>query len=127
MRFRTDHTTVKYLKSVKRLQGITAEETSHGGTKKWVLKSNNELDNSLTQIAFGRFEKDESCPVHVHPTMDEYFFILNGKGTYIIGEEMVDLEPNMLIEIPAGTEHQLLADKDNHLEFIYWGVAKSES
>lgn len=103
---------------------LDEERTSHGTTSKWVLKQNRDLDNSLTQIAFGKFEAGESCPKHVHSSMDEYFFIQGGKGTYKVGEETISLCPQMLVEIPAGVEHQLFADKGSFLEFIYWGVAK---
>ncbi len=78
----------------------------------------------MTQIAFGTFNAGESCPMHSHETMDEYFFFLKGTGTYIIGEETVDLEENLLVEVPAGIAHQLQADRGEKLEFIYWGVAK---
>lgn len=105
------------------LSSLAPEETSHGGTKKWVFRSNSELHNSLTQIAFGKFEPGESCPLHLHQTMDEYFFFLDGIGTYIIGDESLSIEPRMLIEIPAGTQHQLIADNGTTLEFIYWGVS----
>ena len=103
---------------------LEEERTSHGTTDKWVLKRNGDLDNALTQIAFGKFEVGESCPKHAHATMDEYFFIQAGKGTYKVGEETISLHPQTLVEVPAGVEHQLFADKGSILEFIYWGVAK---
>lgn len=102
---------------------IEPEKTSHGTSQKWVLRTCLELKNSLTQIAFGRFEIGESCPEHKHTTMDEYFFFTQGKGTYIIGDDQISIEPNTLIEVPANTTHLLVADKGEALEFVYWGVA----
>ena len=99
------------------------EETSHGNTLKWVLKSNPKLSNSLTQIAIGCFQPGESCPMHQHESMFEYFYFTSGTGTYIIENERISLKPKMLIEIPPRTQHQLVADSDEQLEFIYWGVS----
>lgn len=105
------------------LDELSCEETSHGNSVKQVFLRSAELFNQLTQIAFSRFLPDEQTPMHSHQSMDEYFFFLSGQGRYIIAEETIVLQPKMLIEIPAGTNHQLIADKPDGLEFLYWGVA----
>ncbi|MCF8275182.1 MAG: cupin domain-containing protein [Flavobacteriales bacterium] len=100
-------------------------ETSHGGTQKRFFISKDDLPNALTQIAYGTFQMGESCPMHKHQTMDEYFYFIKGHGTYLIDDEVVETEPCMLVNIPAESNHQLLANKNESLEFIYWGVAKT--
>lgn len=112
------------MKYLFKLSEIPFTDTSHGTTKKRVLLQGDELPNALTQIAHGEFQIGESCPMHHHPTMDEYFYFIRGRGTYVIGGDRFGVEPSTLVEIPAGTTHQLLADKNDVLEFVYWGVSR---
>lgn len=107
----------------KSLNKLSAIETAHGSGKKYVFRTNEQMKNSSTQIAYGVFKPGEVCETHIHPTMYEYFFFIKGVGTYIIGEQKVDLQPNTFLEIPPGVQHSLHADKGKTLEFVYWGIA----
>ena len=54
--------------------------------------------------------------------MDEYFFVLSGQGTYIIGDEKVRLLKGDFIKIPAGVSHRVNCDSKEGLEMIYFGI-----
>ena len=107
----------------KYLNDIQGSLTAHGSGTKFVFRNNEQLDSSLTQIAFGKFQPGEICERHMHPTMDECFYFIKGHGEYLIGEELVVLIPGTFLLIPAGREHELRALGDEPLEFVYWGVA----
>jgi len=111
------------LEFLKKLSDITPKPTAHGSGKKYVFRKNEEMSNASTQIAFGHFRSGEVCEEHVHESMFEYFFFISGEGTYIIEGVLYSLEPNMFLEIPAGSKHSLHADKGKDLRFIYWGVS----
>lgn len=102
---------------------ISPQVTAHGSGKKFVFRTNDEMPHAATQFAFGTFEPGEVCETHIHPTMYEYFYFIKGTGTYIIEEQVIDLTPQTFLEIPAGKEHSLHADKGETLEFVYWGIA----
>lgn len=108
---------------LEKLSNITPVPTVHNSGKKYVFRTNSDLKNACTQIAYGVFEPGEICEAHTHPTMFEYFFFIKGKGSYIIDEEKYDINEHTFLEIPAGYKHSLHADKNERLEFIYWGVA----
>ncbi|MEO6915391.1 MAG: cupin domain-containing protein [Chitinophagaceae bacterium] len=98
--------------------------TAHAcGMKKTLFTHNDTLSN-LTQFAFGKLRSGESIPAHIHPTMEEFFFFLKGKGTYVISDTLVELTPGIAVRIPAGSAHTMHADED--LEFVYFGIAISE-
>ncbi|WP_074224548.1 cupin domain-containing protein [Algoriphagus halophilus] len=105
------------------LKSLVPVDNAHGFGKKLVFKKNDELDNSLTQIAIGVFQPDESCEEHMHPTMFEYFYFLNGEGTYRVGGEDIKIYNGLLLEIPAGVLHSLHNEGIDELRFLYWGVA----
>lgn len=111
-------------KYTKHLKNIHPVKIAHGNSKKYVFRSNEELPNSITQIAYGYFEPQNYCDKHSHPTMDEYFYFIEGEGTYFVGDEKIDIKPGLFLEIPAGTEHSLSASENGELKFVYWGVAK---
>lgn len=112
---------------LKDLSEILPEPTAHGSGNKYVFRSNDEMPNASTQVAFGRFRPGEVCEEHIHPTMYEYFFFISGKGTYKIEGKNYKLKPDTFLEIPAGMKHSLHADGDQELLFVYWGVATEES
>ncbi len=105
---------------IKDLKSIS---TSHDLGEKFVFKNSEQLNNSLTQVAFGVFLPKVSCETHVHLTMFKYFYFLSGNGTYLIGGESFKVYKGVLIEIPAGIWHSLECQGSEDLEFLYWGVA----
>jgi quercetin dioxygenase-like cupin family protein len=88
-----------------------------------VFLSNGDTATNLTQFAYGRFMPGEVCEEHVHPTMEEYFYFLQGTGTYTVDGNTYTLEPGVFLRIPAGVPHMLQAGGNESLEFVYFGVA----
>ncbi|NLD42656.1 MAG: cupin domain-containing protein [Chloroflexi bacterium] len=43
---------------------------------------------------------------------DRYWFILEGQGTVMVGEEKADVEPGDLIYVPEWTENSLTSDSE---------------
>lgn len=50
----------------------------------------------------------------------QLFIILEGKGKGIIGNEKIEVEPNMAIYIPKNTIHQLIAEEDLKIIWLAW-------
>ena len=44
-------------------------------------------------------------PAHRHHRNDEAFFVLEGKFTFLVGDETVDVGPGAFVYVPAGTVH----------------------
>jgi len=99
---------------------------SHGSGIKRVFINNEDTNTALTQFAWSRFESNQFCEKHTHPTMDEYFFVKKGFGTYEIGEETLSIKEGDFLFIPANTPHRLLVNSTNNfLELIYFGIDTS--
>ncbi len=96
---------------------------NHGNGLKKVFLQNEDTNTALTQFAWSRFEPGEYCDMHSHLTMDEYFFVYKGSGTYQIGNEILNIIEGDFIRIPANISHKLYVDKKNQtLELIYFGI-----
>ena len=63
---------------IRHLADITPVTTSHGVGQKRVLLSSSESGCSLTQIAVTELKADETAVAHVHPDMQEGFYVLDG-------------------------------------------------
>ena len=59
------------------LNDIPHIEINHGTASKKVFIENADTNTDLTQFAWSVFRKGDSCEEHIHPTMDEYFFVLS--------------------------------------------------
>lgn len=110
--------------STKSLDEIPLTKTNHKVGQKYVLYSNIQLDNKLTQVAVSFLEPDMVIENHSHPTMDEYFFILEGEVEFTIEGNICVLGTNMIIEIKSSSKHSLQNRNQSTAKFLYWGVAK---
>lgn len=105
------------------LSSLERESTAHAQGFKQVFLRNNDTLTSVTQVAYGGFSKMDYCELHSHETMEEYFFFLKGTGIYIVGNQLIDLQPGVFVRIPAGVLHRLEAKGEDALEYMYFGVA----
>lgn len=105
------------------IENIKGEPTAHLSGLKKVFLNNESTNSSLTQFAHGVFEPGEVCSSHIHPTMIECFYFINGQGTYHVGSEIVKLKPGTFLRIPPNTPHELINDGEEDLEFVYFGIA----
>jgi uncharacterized cupin superfamily protein len=55
-------------------------------------------------------EKEWSMQTHSHPDFEEYWFVLEGKGQIICGDETYDVEPGDLVITPRGVPHKAKGD-----------------
>lgn len=100
---------------------IIAIETGHGvGTKK-VLITNNQCESPLMQAAIGELKFGDKVEIHQHSTMEEFYFINEGFGVFIIDNIEFIFKRGSFVKIPAGALHGMEAKTNLH--FIYWGVA----
>ncbi len=105
------------------LENIEGEPTAHLSGLKKVFLGNHDTVSKLTQFAYGTFKPGEICEEHVHPTMDEHFFFIDGNGTYKVDHEEVEIKPGCFLRIPAGKKHELINTGETDLNFVYFGIA----
>lgn len=105
------------------LENLEGENTAHLQGLKYVFLRNGETGTSLTQFAKGVFQVGEVCDWHLHPTMEEFFFVISGCGKYWLEEENYPLKAGVFLRIPAGVRHRLEQLGEMPLEFIYFGIA----
>ena len=104
----------------KEFSDILPVSTSHHVGLKTVLLSSQETSSSLTQIAITELHKGDFVDTHVHPTMDEHYYFMEGEGLMMIVDEKYICKAGTYLLIPAGYRHSLQAC--SVMKFITIGV-----
>jgi len=66
-----------------------------------------------------RIPPGESGNAHWHNEEQETWFILSGRGKLVIGEDSIELVPNMVVVVPFGVQHQIINDGNEELEALF--------
>lgn len=97
---------------IRRLSDIVPISTSHGVGRKRVLLSANESGCSLTQIAVTTLCAGETAVAHVHPDMQEGFFVLEGELEVILDGKKSTCERDTFVYVDHCTSHEMHALTD---------------
>lgn len=57
-------------------------------------------------------------PLHVHDTEEEAFYVLSGRGIFLVGDERRELGPGDFVLVPRGTPHALARVGDEELRML---------
>jgi len=94
---------------IRHLADITPVTTSHGVGQKRVLLSSNESGCSLTQIAVTELKAGEIAAAHVHPDMQEGFYVLDGElEVYLDGKKTI-CSRDTFVYVEKCTSHEMRA------------------
>lgn len=106
---------------VRNLTDTPTQPTSHMAGFKQVLLSDQETESKVTQIARNRIPAGCIVEEHVHPSMDEHFVFIEGKGKITVERKTIECVPELFVLIPAKTPHSVEAYSD--LCFFTFSVA----
>ena len=109
------------LERPKSICNLTSIGTSHNSGEKFVFYKSSDCVSNITQVAHGRLLKDEIIEFHNHPTMEEFFYVLNGRVEFSLQDEVFNIGSFEILRVPPNIKHRLLAIENS--EFFYWGVS----
>lgn len=97
---------------IRHLSDISEEKTSHGVGSKRVLLSSSESGCSLTQIAVTTLKKGEVAVAHIHPDMQEGFYVISGELEIILDNKKELCKKDDFVYVPKCTSHEMQALSD---------------
>jgi uncharacterized RmlC-like cupin family protein len=59
-------------------------------------------------------------PPHIHPTQDEFIYMLEGRMTTVLDGEEGHADPGDLIRLPRGRPHGLYNRTDGPVKCLFW-------
>src|SRR5690349_7400948 len=86
----------------------------------WHLLKRDDLSVIQERVPPGRFEVK-----HLHNKSRQFFYILSGEATMVIGNQSVHLRATESIEIPPGAVHQFRNDSHEDVVFLVISSPKS--
>jgi mannose-6-phosphate isomerase-like protein (cupin superfamily) len=108
-------------KFINQIADINWEVANHIGAKKKVIFSSNEFESNLTQVAYTQLVKNFEIPLHLHSTMEEVFFVIDGICEFNIQGKLLLAKKESTVLIPANTEHSIKAITNCNL--LYFGIS----
>jgi quercetin dioxygenase-like cupin family protein len=79
----------------------------HGRVRMEFVATSVESDGELHQMRVTYQARSDLPPSHIHPAQDETFEILDGEVEFILDGEPSAHAAGAVVEVPAGTVHQL--------------------
>jgi mannose-6-phosphate isomerase-like protein (cupin superfamily) len=65
------------------------------------------------------YEPGQATVPHLHPRQDEIFYVIAGKGTIVVGEEIVPVSAGSVVFGPLGVRHGIRADAGDRLALMF--------
>ena len=70
------------------------------------------------------FEPGQEQKTHAHAGSDKIYYVLEGRGTFHIGEESRELDAQMMVMAPAGVEHGVVNTSNARLVVLTYMAPK---
>lgn len=105
----------------KIISDLDFEKSSHLGILKKVIFYGEEMNSSITQIAYTQLLAGEAVNEHSHDSMEEVFLVLEGNCEFVLNGISFILKEESLIRVAPKIFHKIKALSDSRL--IYFGVA----
>ena len=97
---------------IRNLNDISPVLTSHGVGQKRVLLSSSEAGCSLTQIAVTTLREGEIAVAHIHPDMQEAFYVLEGEMEVVLDGKHTICNKDTFVYVEKCTSHEMKAITD---------------
>jgi mannose-6-phosphate isomerase-like protein (cupin superfamily) len=99
-----------------------------GGTLK-VLFTPETANTQFSRCSMGYFSPGEQLAPHIHPESEEVYYVIQGRGTVYLGEELkeVPVEPHMGLYVPPGLVHGVKNTGDERLLIAFFVAPGKEA
>lgn len=86
------------------------------------VRFENAITSKSATVGISLFMPGKKLPKHVHNNEEETIYIINGRGKYIVGGEPIDVEPDTIIYVPPGVEHEFSNTGDEMVKQVWFMV-----
>ena len=83
-----------------------------------IIKASPESGTQGGVMILDAMTSGSSTGLHYHLEADEFFYVLDGHGTAILGKDEIAIEPGDVIFVPAGQDHKLVVADRGPLEIL---------
>jgi quercetin dioxygenase-like cupin family protein len=102
--------------------GITRANDGLDGIR-WNILGQIYIPKHLTEHSFSwhaTFPPDTFVPPHIHPTQDEYLYILEGRFEFVLDGRDEAAAPGDLVRLPMGVPHGIFNRSGAPAKCLFW-------
>jgi quercetin dioxygenase-like cupin family protein len=102
--------------------GITRANDGLDGIR-WNILGQIYVPKHLTEHSFSwhaTFPPDTFVPPHIHPTQDEYLYILEGRFEFVLDGRDEAAAPGDLVRLPMGVPHGIFNRSGAPAKCLFW-------
>lgn len=105
---------------------MTAGVTQHGSSVSghvWNILGQTYTPLHLTESSFSwhaLFPPGTFVPPHVHPTQDEFIYVLNGTFDLLLDGQSAKASDGDLIRLPRSVPHGIFNHSENDITCLFW-------
>ena len=66
-------------------------------------------------VGFNSFEPGQEHRLHTHDDMDKVYYVLQGKGSFVLEDREIEMEAGMMLIAPGGVPHGIRNSSDARL------------
>jgi mannose-6-phosphate isomerase-like protein (cupin superfamily) len=102
--------------------GITRANEGLEGIR-WNILGQTYVPKSLSESSFSwhaTFPPGTFVPPHIHPTQDEYIYMLEGRFDLMLAGKDVVANPGDLIRLPMGVPHGIFNKSGSTVKCLFW-------
>ena len=102
--------------------GITRANDGLDGIR-WNILGQIYVPKHLTEHSFSwhaTFPPDTFVPPHIHPTQDEYLYILEGRFEFVLDGKDEQASPGDLVRLPMGVPHGIFNRSGVPAKCLFW-------
>jgi quercetin dioxygenase-like cupin family protein len=105
----------------KDLDSLDWINAKHSGILKKVCFIGEEFKSNITQVAYTELKQGNEVNAHIHTSMEEIFFLIEGICEFKIEGDLIFAKKQSIIRIPVHKEHSLHAISDCKF-FYFWSI-----
>jgi quercetin dioxygenase-like cupin family protein len=83
-----------------------------------IRKSLCKMQHLLTDMVC--YEPGQGTVTHHHPRQDEAFYVVDGQGVIVVGDETHEVTASSTLFVPANTPHSLQAAADSRMVVVFF-------
>lgn len=102
--------------------GITRAQDGIDGIR-WNILGQAYVPKQLSEHSFSwhaTFPPGTFVPPHIHPTQDEFIYMLSGRFDLMLDGKDAVAEPGDLIRLPLGLPHGIFNKTDTDVKCLFW-------
>jgi quercetin dioxygenase-like cupin family protein len=104
------------------MAGITRADEGIDGIR-WNILGQAYVPKQLSEHSFSwhaTFPPGTFVPPHIHPTQDEFIYMLSGRFDLMLDGKDAIAEPGDLIRLPLGVPHGIFNKTDTDVRCLFW-------